>query len=308
MAEAGGVLYAIGGSDGANTVGTIQAYDPKNDSWTVLPNTVALGNPRTNAAVASAAGKIYVMGGKDANGHALSSIEVLDTTGANPVVSAYSASLSMARSAAGAAAFNNKLYVIGGSDNSNALSSVETFDLITGTTVTTDPGNSLAQASAAVVTKNNIAKLYVAGVSGSSIVMVNFDGMNWSSPVSTTLDASQGVGAASLGELLYMVNGADVWSYDGNSFVHKNSLGNAHNATQLVSIGTLIYAASAGSGSANSNLDAFAPDEVKWTSADATKATVDQSGKLRRWRLLPRRSRSQRNIDCAIPTFLLTFC
>ena len=71
IAEAGGVLYAIGGFDGANTLGTIQAYDPKSDIWTVLPNSVALATPRTNAAVASAAGKIYVIGGKNASNQAV---------------------------------------------------------------------------------------------------------------------------------------------------------------------------------------------------------------------------------------------
>ena len=33
VAEAGGVLYAIGGSDGTNVLGTIQAYDPKINNW-----------------------------------------------------------------------------------------------------------------------------------------------------------------------------------------------------------------------------------------------------------------------------------
>jgi hypothetical protein len=115
MAEAGGVLYAIGGFDGTNTLKTIQAYDPKNDMWSA--SSAALQTARSNAAVASVAGKIYVIGGKDAGGQALKSIEVLDTTGTTPSVSAYSVPLSIARSAAGAAAFNNKLYVVGGSDS-----------------------------------------------------------------------------------------------------------------------------------------------------------------------------------------------
>jgi hypothetical protein len=283
IAEAGGVLYAIGGSDGTNTLGTIQAYNPTTDIWTVLPNTVTLVTPRTDAAVTGAAGKIYVIGGKDASNNALSSVEVLDTTGANPAVSAFSGSLSVARSAAGAAVFNQKLYVIGGSNSANpALSSVDIFDLVTGNPMpgSADAGATLSQASAAVLTQNNISKLYVAGVSGSSVVLISFDGTNWNRPVNTSLDPVQGAGATSFGGLLYLVNGAGVWSYDGTAFVQKNSLGNAHNRTQPVSIGSLIYAATVGSGSASSNLDAFAPDEVKWSSGDATKATVDQSGKI----------------------------
>ena len=283
IAEAGGVLYAIGGSDGTNVLTTIQAYNPTMGIWTVLPNNVALATPRTNAAVASSAGKIYVIGGKDASNNVLSSVEVLDTTGANPAVSPFPGSLSVGRSAAGAAVFNQKLYVIGGSNSaSSALSSVDIFDLVTGnpTPGSADAGATLSQASAAVLTQNNISKLFVAGVSGSSIVLISFDGTNWSSPVSTSLDPTQGVGVTSFGGLLYLVNGASMWSYDGTAFVQKNSLGNAHNGTQPVSIGSLIYAASVRSGSASSNLDAFAPDEVKWSSADATKATVDQSGNI----------------------------
>ncbi len=134
--------------------------------------------------------------------------------------------------------------------------------------------------SAAVVNKNNTAKLYAVGVAGSSVQLISFDGITWSSPLATALDASRGVGAVSMGELLYLVNGADVWSYDGNSFIKKNSLANMHNAAQPVTIGSLIYVTSAGSGSPNSNLDAFAPDELKWASSDDAKATVDQSGNI----------------------------
>jgi hypothetical protein len=179
--------------------------------------------------------------------------------------------------------FNQKLYVIGGTNGSSpALSSVDIFDLVTGNPSASpaDAGATLSQASAAVFTQSNVSKLYVAGVSGSSVVLVSFDGTSWSSPVSSSLDATQGVGITSFGGLLYLVNGASVWSYDGSSFVQKNNLANTHNGTQPVSIGSLIYAVSVGSGTANAFLDAFAPDELKWTSANATQATVDQSGKI----------------------------
>jgi hypothetical protein len=278
MVEAGGVLYAIGGFDGSKPLKTIQAYDPKNDSWS--GSSAALHFARTNAAVASVAGKIYVIGGTDGS-QALGSIEVLDTTGTSPSVSPYPTSLLTARSAAGAAAFNNKIYVIGGSDNSSsALSSVEIFDLVTGIRSGGDALVALSQASAAVVTDTTGSKLYVAGVSGSAVVVKSFDGASWSNAISTSLSGTSGVGTAALGGQLYLVNGADVWSYDGTAFVKKNPLANAHNGTQPVSIGSLIYAASAGSGTANSYVDAFAPDELKWTSADAAQATVDQSGKI----------------------------
>ena len=110
--------------------------------------------------------------------------------------------------------------------------------------------------------------------------MVTFDGTTWSSPVSTSLDGTQTVGVAAFADSLYLVNGSNVWSYDGANFTQKNSLGNPHNGARPVAIGALIYVASANSASPSSTLDALAPDELKWTSADSAKATVDQSGKI----------------------------
>ena len=79
-----------------------------------------------NAAVASVAGKIYVIGGHDGSGQ-LNSIEVIDTTSGTPVVSAFTGSLATARSNAAAAVLNHKLYVVAGS-NGSAQSSVEISD------------------------------------------------------------------------------------------------------------------------------------------------------------------------------------
>ncbi len=272
VAEAGGVLYAIGGFDGSNTLGTMQAYDPKTNTWSVASSQLTVA--RRDAAVASIAGKIYVIGGSDGS-NPLGSIEVLDTTGVNLAVTPFGSSLSTARSSAGAAVLDHKLYVVGGS-NGSAVSTVEIFDLVTGTSATNNvAGTAFDQTSAAVL--NN--QLYVLGVTGSSVNLINFDGTNWSSASSTSLDASKGVGLVAFNNALYAVNGDTVWAYNGSSFDQKNSLSNVHNASQPVAIGSLFYVAS-GTGTPSGKLDAFAPDELDWSSADATKATIDQSGNL----------------------------
>ena len=274
VAEAGGVLYAIGGSDGTNVLGTIQAYDPKINSWSASGAT--LTTARMNAAVASVAGKIYVIGGNDGSSQ-LSSIEVLDTTSGTPVVSAFASSLATARSNAAAAVLNHKLYVVAGS-NGSAQSSVEIFDLVTGTSTTGDAGTAFDQASASVV--NN--KLYVLGTTGGSVKLINFDGTSWSSASSTSLDATKGVGAVAFNNVLYAINGDTVWAYNGSSFDQKNSLASSHKGSQPENIGSLIYVAATGSGSPSSTLDAFAPDEVTWSSTgpNAADASIDQAGHI----------------------------
>jgi N-acetylneuraminic acid mutarotase len=274
VAEAGGVLYAIGGSDGTNVLATIQAYDPKINSWSASGAT--LTTARMNAAVASVAGKIYVVGGNDGSSQ-LNSIEVLDTISGTPVVSAFTGSLVTARSNAAAAVLNHKLYVVAGS-NGSAQSSVEIFDLVTGTSTTGDVGTAFDQASASVV--NN--KLYVLGTTGASVKLINFDGTSWSSASSTSLDATKGVGAVAFKNVLYAINGDTVWAYNGSSFDQKNSLASSHKGSQPENVGSLIYVAATGSGSPSSTLDAFAPDEVTWSSTgpNAADASIDQAGHI----------------------------
>ncbi len=274
VAEAGGVLYAIGGFDGSNVLGTIQAYDPKNNSWSASGAT--LTTARMNAAVASVAGKIYVIGGSDGSSQ-LNSIEVLDTTSGTPVISGFASSLVTARSNAAAAVLNQKLYVLGGS-NGSAQSSVDIFDLVTGTSATGDAGTAFDQASASVL--NN--KLYVLGTTGGSVKLINFDGTSWSGASSTSLDATKGVGAVAFNNVLYGINGDTVWAYNGSSFDQKNSLANSHNGSQPASIGSLIYVAATGSGSPSSTLDTFASDEVNWSSTgpNAADANIDQAGHI----------------------------
>jgi kelch-like protein 17 (actinfilin)/kelch-like protein 20 len=70
-------------------------------------------------------GKLYVLGGADADGDALSSVERYD-----PAKNAWEAvaPMSTARYDSAAAVVDGKLYVMGGMADGNALSSVERYD------------------------------------------------------------------------------------------------------------------------------------------------------------------------------------
>ena len=66
-----GMLYAFGGI-GLNTA---ECYDPSTNTWS---NIAPMQSVRGYAKAAVIGGKIYVIGGADANGHALSSVECYD--------------------------------------------------------------------------------------------------------------------------------------------------------------------------------------------------------------------------------------
>jgi hypothetical protein len=90
------------------------------------------------------------------------------------------------------------------------------------------------------------------------------------------------VGAVAFNNVLYAINGDTVWAYNGSSFDQKNSLASSHKGSQPENIGSLIYVAATGSGSPSSTLDAFAPDEVTWSSTgpNAADASIDQAGHI----------------------------
>ena len=73
-ASDGKVVYAVGGTDGAADLPTVEAYDPAADSWTSLP---ALPQPRSDLGVAIADARLVAVGGLSA-GQVLKSVAVMD--------------------------------------------------------------------------------------------------------------------------------------------------------------------------------------------------------------------------------------
>jgi len=114
------ILYAIGGSDGVNTLAIVEAYDPTTNTWT---SKTPMLTPRYGLGVGVVNNKIYAIGG---------------VIGSNPPVEVYDPNpdswTSMAlmpseRILLGVGVVNNILYAIGGStDGSNNLSTVEAYD------------------------------------------------------------------------------------------------------------------------------------------------------------------------------------
>lgn len=125
-AAVNGKIYAIGGiDDNGLPQSTMEVYDPTKNSWTSIIEVIDRGlsqgplivtyaplpTARSELAVTLLNGKIYAIGGQDATGANLNTVEVYD-----PSTNKWSAAapLPTAASALAAAAVNGKIYVLGG--------------------------------------------------------------------------------------------------------------------------------------------------------------------------------------------------
>lgn len=115
-------LYVVGGLDaGYRPVRTAARYDPQTGSWEELP---PLNGPRAGPCAASAAGRLYALGG-EAAGRALADVQRFD-----PWTNSWEtlAPMLAGRIRAAAAYCAGHLYVMGGLDGSRPLSSVERYN------------------------------------------------------------------------------------------------------------------------------------------------------------------------------------
>ncbi len=118
-----GLIYLVGGRTGATPIPSVDIYDPANDTWSTGPDLpVAL----SQVAVVEFAGRIWVMGGVDANDQASSAVYYL-IPGQNTWTTSTSLSLPEAFSLAGAAVVGPCLYTAGGLTSSGAIASVYTL-------------------------------------------------------------------------------------------------------------------------------------------------------------------------------------
>ena len=121
-AEVNGIIYVIGGSPGAEFVGTVYAYDPHVGStskdlnsslgFDVWSTKTAMSAPRAMAATAVVDGRIYVIGGAiDGDFTAANTVEAYD-----PASDSWEALTDMPTAlwSPAAAAVDGKIYVIGG--------------------------------------------------------------------------------------------------------------------------------------------------------------------------------------------------
>ncbi|KAH8864072.1 Kelch-like protein isoform 3 [Schistosoma japonicum] len=126
VAVLGGLIYVVGGFNGALRVRSVEVYDPLRNTWHSGPN---MECRRATLGVAVLNGLIYAVGGFDGT-VGLSSAEVLDIWSGcwRPI-----SSMACQRSSVGAGALNGKLFAVGGYDGTvrRCLSSVECYDPVT---------------------------------------------------------------------------------------------------------------------------------------------------------------------------------
>jgi kelch-like protein 17 (actinfilin)/kelch-like protein 20 len=117
-------LYIVGGyEEGSGApLATFCRFDSMANVWEAM---APMSTARDELTAAVVDGKLYAMGGNDADGESLSFVERYD-----PAKNAWEAvaPMSTARKGLAAAAVDGKLYVMGGHDNQNRLGSVERYD------------------------------------------------------------------------------------------------------------------------------------------------------------------------------------
>ena len=104
-----GKLYAIGGETTAHCYKSVEAFDPKTNTWTSLPD---MNIARSGAGASCMEGKLYVVGGQDRSLHH-SSVECYNV---EDNCWRRCASMRYARSGVAAVVFSRQLYAIGGRD------------------------------------------------------------------------------------------------------------------------------------------------------------------------------------------------
>ncbi|CAH8490674.1 unnamed protein product [Dicrocoelium dendriticum] len=126
VAVVGGLVYIVGGFNGALRVRSVEIYDPIRNIWHSGPN---MECRRATLGVAVLNGHIYAVGGFDGNS-GLNSVEVFDMWSGNW---RFIASMSCRRSSVGAGALDGRIYAVGGYDGvaRRCLSSVECYDPVT---------------------------------------------------------------------------------------------------------------------------------------------------------------------------------
>lgn len=121
----GGMVYAVGGSDGTVALATSARYDAESSSWEPLD---PMPTARGGLAVAVVAGRVYAVGGSDGL-NALNCVEYYDI---DMEQWHHGPSLREARRGVAMAATDRHLIVFGGSNGATTLNSVESLDTFIG--------------------------------------------------------------------------------------------------------------------------------------------------------------------------------
>ncbi|XP_053260109.1 kelch-like protein 8 isoform X2 [Podarcis raffonei] len=117
----GGKVYAVGGHDGNEHLGSMEMFDPLTNKWMMK---ASMNTKRRGIALASLGGPIYAIGGLDDN-TCFSDVERYDIE--SDQWSAV-APMNTPRGGVGSVALVNHVYAVGGNDGVASLSSVEKYD------------------------------------------------------------------------------------------------------------------------------------------------------------------------------------
>jgi DNA-binding CsgD family transcriptional regulator/N-acetylneuraminic acid mutarotase len=123
VAATDGQLFAIGGETNGGVVGSIERYDPGTDQWTIL--TSSKPTRVSNISAALVGNRIFVPGGRTAEGKATTIVEVFDVTS-----NAWSEVKPLPRPVYtyALAVYKNKVYLFGGRNDRGYANSTFVYD------------------------------------------------------------------------------------------------------------------------------------------------------------------------------------
>ena len=150
-----GKFYVFGGSDGTNSLESVEIYDSETNQWTDGPE---MPETLDDSFALAVNGEILLIGGSNTGGAGYSD-KILAFS---PVSGVWRELPSMenARAYSRSVLFNNELWVIGGMNDSGALSSVDIFDL---DSLTWSVGPSLTIPKIAPIAWVSGGRIYIGG-------------------------------------------------------------------------------------------------------------------------------------------------
>ncbi|XP_046512107.1 kelch-like protein 8 isoform X4 [Equus quagga] len=116
-----GKVYAVGGHDGSEHLGSMEMFDPLTNKWMMK---ASMNTKRRGIALASLGGPIYAIGGLDDN-TCFNDVERYDIESDQWSTVA---PMNTPRGGVGSVALVNHVYAVGGNDGVASLSSVERYD------------------------------------------------------------------------------------------------------------------------------------------------------------------------------------
>ncbi|XP_029455481.1 kelch-like protein 8 isoform X1 [Rhinatrema bivittatum] len=117
----GGAVYAVGGHDGNEHLGSMEVFDPLYNKWIIK---ASMNKKRRGIALASLGGPIYAIGGLDDH-TCFNDVERYDIESDRWSIVA---PMNTPRGGVGSVALMNHVYAVGGNDGVASLSSVERYD------------------------------------------------------------------------------------------------------------------------------------------------------------------------------------